>query len=150
MNYIEALQALVDGKKIREKNWDKGKYVYTEDNLIVTDCGDVIELVVDVLEDITKDNWEIYQTEEERLIADGKRFSVFRKCKGHSCQRCSAMNPCLYKNCEDCPVYAECNAVKGGEYFVDMLTSEDFKDDEWFSRNMLTINEMWDKLNKED
>lgn len=101
MNYIEALQALVDGKKIREKNWDKGKYVYIEDNLIVTDCGDVIELVVDVLEDITKDNWEIYQTEEERLIADGKRFSVFRKCKGHSCQRCSAMNPCLYKTCEE-------------------------------------------------
>lgn len=101
MNYIEALQALVDGKKIREKNWDKGEYVYIEDNLIVTDCSDVIDLVVDDLEDITKDNWEIYQTEEERLIADGKRFSVFRKCKGHSCQRCSAMNPCLYKTCEE-------------------------------------------------
>lgn len=101
MNYIEALQALVDGKKIKEKNWDKGEYVYIEDNLIVTDCGDVTDLVVDDLEDITKDNWEIYQTEEERLIADGKRFSVFRKCKGHSCQRCSAMNPCLYKTCEE-------------------------------------------------
>ena len=101
MNYIEALQALVDGKKIREKNWDKGKYVYIEDNLIVTDCSDVVDLVVDDLEDITKDNWEIYQTEEERLIADGKRFSVFRKCKGPSCQRCSAMNPCLYKTCEE-------------------------------------------------
>lgn len=101
MNYIEALQALVDGKKIREKNWDKGKYVYIEDNLIVIDCGDVIELAVDVLEDITKDNWEIYQTEEDKLIADGKRFKVFRECKGHSCQRCSAMNPCLYKNCEE-------------------------------------------------
>lgn len=101
MNFIEALQALVDGKQIREKNWDKGKYVYIEDDFIVTGCGDVIDLVVDDLEDITKDNWEIYQTEEERLIADGKRFSVFRKCKGHSCQRCSAMNPCLYKTCEE-------------------------------------------------
>lgn len=72
-----------------------------ENGSIVNDCGDNTDLVIYDTDDITEDNWEIYQTEEDKLIADGKRFSVFRKCKGHSCQRCSAMNPCLYKNCEE-------------------------------------------------
>lgn len=101
MNFIEALQALVDGKRIREKNWDKGKYVYVEDNLIVTDCGDVIELVVDVLEYITKDNWEIYQTEEERLITNGKRWSIYRTCTGLSCSKCRENKPNLRKMCDE-------------------------------------------------
>lgn len=101
MNYIEALQALVDGKKIREKEWREDDYVRIENGSIVNDCGDNTDLVIYDTDDITEDNWEIYQTEEDKLIADGKRFKVFRECKGHSCQRCSAMNPCLYKNCEE-------------------------------------------------
>ena len=101
MNYIEALQALVDGKKIREKNWDKGEYVYIEDNLIVTDCGDVIDLVVDDLEDITKDNWEIYQTEKEKLITNGKRWSIYRTCAGLSCSKCRENKPNLRKMCDE-------------------------------------------------
>lgn len=83
-------------------------------------------------------NWEVLPTTEELLIVKGKTYDIGTFCNNFN------------KVCEDCPVYAECNAVKGREYFVDMLTSEDFKDDEWFSRNMLTINAMWDKLNKED
>lgn len=101
MNYIEALQRLVDGKKIREKNWDKGEYVYIEDNLIVTDCGDVIDLVVDDLEDITKDNWEIYQTEKEKLITNGKRWSIYRTCTGINCSKCRENKPNLRKMCDE-------------------------------------------------
>lgn len=101
MNYIEALQALVDGKKIREKNWGKGEYVYIEDNLIVTDCSDVIDLVVDDLEDITKDNWEIYQTEKEKLITNGKRWSIYRTCTGLSCSKCRENKPNLRKMCDE-------------------------------------------------
>ena len=100
MTYIEALQALVDGKKIREKNWDKGEYVYIEDNLIVTDCGDVIDLVVDDLEDITKDNWEIYQTEKEKLITNGKRWELYNVCYSINCNACMQHKPQLYKSCK--------------------------------------------------
>ena len=101
MNYIEALQALVEGKKIREKNWDKGEYVYTEDNLIVTDCGDVIDLVVEDLEDITKDNWELYQTEEDKLTQAGKRWEIWTMCcSTKGCENCESENKELYKFCQ--------------------------------------------------
>ena len=100
MNIVEALQALVDGKKIREKNWDKGEYVYIEDNFIVTDCGDVIDLVVDDLEDITKDMWEIYQTEEDKLIQAGKRWELYMACiECKSCNNCERIQNELYKVC---------------------------------------------------
>lgn len=101
MNYIEALQALVDGKKIREKNWNKGEYVYIEDNPIVTDCGDVIDLVVDDLEDITKDNWEIYQTKEDKLIQAGKRWKIWKTCcSSNGCGNCESKNKELYRFCQ--------------------------------------------------
>ena len=101
MNYIEALQALVDGKKIREKNWDKGKYVYIEDYFIVTGCGDVIDLVVDDLEDITKDNWELYQTEKDKLIQAGKRWEIWKTCcSTDGCGNCESKNKELYKFCQ--------------------------------------------------
>ena len=100
MNYIEALQALVDGKKIREKNWDKGKYVYIEDYFIVTGCGDVIDLVVDDLEDITKDDWELYQTEEDKIIQAGKRWKIWRACEMCGCENCERKQEELYKFCQ--------------------------------------------------
>lgn len=117
MNYIEALQALVDGKKIREKNWDKGEYVYIEDNLIVTDCGDVIDLVVDDLEDITKDNWEIYQTEKDKLIQAGKRWELYITCANTSCGGCRHnLNKCCQKI--------------GNDTLANMLTDNTISDDE--------------------
>lgn len=101
MNYIEALQSLVEGKKIREKTWDKGKYVYIENNLIFTDCDDVIDLVVDDLEDITKDKWELYQTEEDKLIQAGKRWEIWKTCTGLTCSKCRENKPNLRKMCDE-------------------------------------------------
>ena len=101
MNYIEVLQQLVDGKKVREKCWDKGDYVCIEDNLIVTDCGDVTDLVIDDVEDITKDNWELYQTEEDKLITDGKRWRLIKACTdGGGCEKCERTRKELYKFCK--------------------------------------------------
>ncbi len=34
MNYIEALQALVDGKKIKKKDWADQEYYFIADNKI--------------------------------------------------------------------------------------------------------------------
>ena len=102
MNYIEALQALVDGKKIRHKSWGKDIYRFIgADDKFYNDIEAQTSFMIYNKNEILSDSWEIYQTEEDRLIADGKRFKVFRKCKGHSCSRCSAMNPCLYKTCEE-------------------------------------------------
>lgn len=101
MNYIEALQALVDGKRVKEDCWDGSDYMYLKNGEILTAYGNRMTISISYEDDITNDRYEVYQTEEEKLITDGKRFSVFRKCKGHSCQRCSAMNPCLYKTCEE-------------------------------------------------
>lgn len=113
MNYIEALQALKDSKKIRKNSWDKGKYVYIEDNFIVTDCGDVIDLVVDDLEDITKDKWELYQTEEDKLITDGKRWKLYMCCHNcKSCLHCEGKQEELYRLCTQDGRVTLLNAVK--------------------------------------
>lgn len=138
----DALCELFNGRKIRRDDWRKEVYVKLNEDGRIVDNNDLrCELSLfdrDSLKNMVCGNWEILPTVEELLITKGKTYDIGTFCNNFN------------KVCEDCPVYAECNAVKGSEYFVDMLTSEDFKDDEWFSRNMLTINEMWDKLNKED
>lgn len=106
MNYIEALQQLVDGKKIREKNWDKGEYVYILEDLILSEIGLPIDLTIDDIADITKDNWELYQTEEEKLITDGKKWKINNVCKGMSCSNCVIKYPDLHKVCTQ---FCSCN-----------------------------------------
>lgn len=61
MNYIEALQRLVVGKKIREKNWDKGEYVYILEDLILSEIGSPMDLTIDdiakkLIDKIMKEN----------------------------------------------------------------------------------------------
>lgn len=100
MNYIEALQALMDGKKIRHKNWDKDDYVHLVKGTICTDYRGRIELSICDLEDLTEDNWEIYQTEEDRLIRNGKRWEMYNICYNINCERCKLYKPKLYKCCK--------------------------------------------------
>lgn len=101
MNYIEALQALICGKKVREKRWDKDEYVYLKQCDITTNYGDRMELAAWDIYDITNDNWELYQAKENKLITDGKRWEIWKACcSANGCGNCESKNKELYKFCQ--------------------------------------------------
>lgn len=137
-----ALDALLNKEKIRRDDWNLGIFITLNDHgQIIDDAGTPCDLAIYNSREIKKQlttPWEVLPTVEELLIIKGKTYDIGTFCNNFS------------KVCENCPVYAECNAVKGKDYFVDMLTSEDFKDDEWFRRHMDNINEMWRVLNDDE
>lgn len=117
MNYIEALQALKDGKKIRKNSWGKNDYVYIRECLILTNDGTTMELTTNCLAEITDDRWELYQTEEDKLIQAGKRWELYITCANTSCGGCRHdLNKCCQKI--------------GNDTLANMLTDNTISDDE--------------------
>ena len=102
MNYIEALQQLVDGKRIREKTWNKGEYVYISyDDEICASVGSEINIDISDRKSITEDRWEVCKTESEELIQGGKCWKLYQACKEFNCSNCSIHRPNLYKECNE-------------------------------------------------
>lgn len=113
MNYIEALQALICGKKVREKRWDKDEYVYLKRGDITTNYGDRMELAAWDIYDITNDSWEIYQAKENKLITDGKRWKLYMCChKCKSCLHCEGKQEELYRLCTQDNRVSALNVIK--------------------------------------
>lgn len=102
MNYIEALQALVDGKKIRHKSWGKDAYRFIgADDKFYNNIEVQTPSMIYNKNEILSDSWEIYQTEEERLITDGKRWRLIKACTdGGGCEKCERTRKELYKFCK--------------------------------------------------
>lgn len=101
MNYIEALQALVDGKKIKKKDWADQEYYFIADNKIYNSLGMECSLTIDDEEELTEDTWEIYMDERDKLITDGKRWRLIKACTdGGGCEKCERTRKELYKFCE--------------------------------------------------
>lgn len=100
MTCIEALQELINGEKIRHKNWDEDDYIRIIKGDIYTDYGEKTDLTICDLEDLTEDSWEIYQTEEEKLIQAGKRWKIVTACfRYKSCVECERNQKELHKVC---------------------------------------------------
>lgn len=121
MNYIEALQALKDGKKIRKNSWGKNDYVYIRECLILTNDGTTMELTTDCLSEITDDRWELYQTEEDRLIRNGKRWELYNTCYSIKCEVCMLYKPKLCKCCKK---------IDGETLLMTLLQDNRISDDE--------------------
>lgn len=101
MNYIEALQALVDGKKIRHKSWGKDIYRFIgADDKFCNDLNAQTSFMIYNKNEILSDSWELYKTEEEKLIQAGKRWGLYMSCDGcKSCLNCEEKHELLYKLC---------------------------------------------------
>lgn len=98
MNYIEACKALVDGKKVREKSWGKGDYIYFKNDILYASDGYEIDIKISDKREMDADSWEIYQTEEEKLIQAGKRWELYITCANVSCGGCRHdLNKCCQK-----------------------------------------------------
>ena len=101
MNYIEALQALVDGKKIKKKDWADQEYYFIADNKIYNSLGMECFLSIKDEEELTEDTWEIYMDERDKLITDGKRWRLIKACTdGGGCEKCERTRKELYKFCK--------------------------------------------------
>lgn len=101
MNYIEALQTLVDGKKIKKKDWADQEYYFIADNKIYNSLGMECFLSINDEEELTEDTWEIYMDERDKLITDGKRWRLIQACTdGGGCEKCERTRKELYKFCE--------------------------------------------------
>ena len=101
MNYIEALQALVDGKKIKKKDWADQEYYFIADNKIYNSLGMECFLSINDEEELTEDTWEIYMDERDKLITDGKRWRLIKACTdGGGCEKCERTRKELYKFCK--------------------------------------------------
>ena len=79
MNQIEALQALVEHKKIRMKRWGEEAYLaFDSDGKLVSDSGyeeDLSDyLNIYSLKSITDDVWEIYEEPEAKLTDKEKEY----------------------------------------------------------------------------
>lgn len=82
MKTWEALKALGDGKKVRLKYWENGRYIYrTESGRILDDTGDVV--YINLTSGIIDEEWEIYEetmTLRELLgytiIFNGRKYYV--------------------------------------------------------------------------
>lgn len=102
MNYIEALQALAEGKKIRHKSWDKGVYRFIgADDKFYNDINAQTSFMIHNKNEILSDSWELYQTEEDRLIADGKKWKIYRICRFTKCSTCEIEHPKMHKYCQN-------------------------------------------------
>ena len=117
MNYIEALQALVDGKKIKKKDWADQEYYFIADNKIYNSLGMECFLSINDEEELTEDTWEIYMDERDKLIQAGKRWELYITCANTSCGGCRHnLNKCCQKI--------------GNDTLANMLTDNTISDDE--------------------
>ena len=117
MNYIEALQALVDGKKIKKKDWADQEYYFIADNKIYNSLGMECFLSINDEEELTEDTWEIYMDERDKLIQAGKRWELYITCANTSCDGCRHnLNKCCQKI--------------GNDTLANMLTDNTISDDE--------------------
>jgi len=58
MNTLEAMQAMMAGKKVRKIDWNEFSYLHLKNNIIVNNENDPRSLYVDC--DFGKDEWEEY------------------------------------------------------------------------------------------
>lgn len=103
MNFIEALQELVKGKKIRKRCWDKEQYLQIVDDIgYIKDEDNDIPTPIRIynLDDLRADNWELYKEccLKEQTNLESIKFKMVRYCiETPDCQACSIHDDCSKK-----------------------------------------------------
>lgn len=101
MNTIQALQRLVAGKKIRCKRWEKDEYwVIGEDGDLYNNLDMEVEITISDKEEILDKDWEVYHSETEKLMTNGKRWELIRICTSSNCGTCERVRKEMYKFCK--------------------------------------------------
>lgn len=155
-NFQNALLELLKGRKIRNCNWDKHEYIKLENGELRDYNNCLCELNLSEEGSIRYQltyQWEVLPTVEELLITKGKAYDVSKHCSETfdpmpsdglgCCDECIVCNICSSK--------LDTKTETEGGFSLDLDTYfKNETNDLWFRKNMDTINEMWDKLNKEE
>ena len=129
MNLVKALNLLNEGKKVRRKDWESGKYIYlNKDKYIVNDLGKEVLFTID-FDDIKNEHWEEYNddilNEEEKPYLENilKPYKnrvdfVMKECIGDYYERiviCVSVKNKSFKNYIAFPYFNKGTMYKGME-----------------------------------
>lgn len=107
MNLLEAMQAVLAGKRVRRKNWDESRYVVldTETRRLVDEKGrntNILHPIVaaGAIEAVLAEEWEIYNV-GDTLTFKGKILDITRYCECHNCTGCLISPMCEFSQHSD-------------------------------------------------
>ena len=84
MNTKEAIQALIDGNKVRNRMWSSYIYMYFDEDTLFDSNGNKFNTISMSF----SDDWEIYEepkktvTIEKWLVSNGMRFDIAETSEG--------------------------------------------------------------------
>lgn len=94
MNLLKAMQAVLNGEKVRRKKWDENKYIVLdkETRRLVDEKGRNTNMlypivVAGAIEAVLSEEWEIYNV-GDTLNFKGKVLDIVRYCECHDCTGC--------------------------------------------------------------
>lgn len=106
MNLLEAIQAVLNGERVRRKNWDESRYIMLDDsNRIVDEKGrntNILHPIVGAgaMEAVIAEKWEIYNV-GNTLTFKGKILDITRYCECHNCTSCLISPMCEFSQHSD-------------------------------------------------
>lgn len=108
MNTAQAIEAMMNGKKVRKTSWQQHEYICIENDMIVNERGSAYLL------NSTTGDWEIYENSRVKIGEDLNHFIDFynssmnaakQGCKGIVCSLCPmeinliTSDGCSYSKC---------------------------------------------------
>lgn len=121
MNYLEALEALREYKKVRKVIWDEENYIYLDknSNRLLNNKGDRMAtnpvFGLASINAILEEEWELYDS-RKKLSFKGKMLDIVKYCECHHCRNCLISPICEFSKEKDL-------------YMADFLLEvEDYKD----------------------
>lgn len=104
MNLLEAMQAVLAGKRVRRKHWDESRYVVldVDTRRLVDEKGrntNILHPIVaaGAIEAVLSEEWEIYNV-GDTLTFRGKVLDIVKYCECHHCGNCLISPMCEFVN----------------------------------------------------
>lgn len=119
MNFIEAMESLKSGEKIRNSNWTKDNYIELgDDGFFIKNKREYKCIWLAGIKDLDDDNWEIYKpkiSDKEQWNLDAMKFRIINACRNN------------VADCYCCPMYeniCENKSEPNKGYFDDWAKKE--------------------------
>lgn len=107
MNLLEAMQAVLNGERVRRKNWDESRYIKldADSKRLVDEKERFTNMVHPVagagaIEAMLGEEWEIYNV-GDTLTFKGKILDITRYCECHNCTGCLISPMCEFSQHSD-------------------------------------------------
>ena len=102
MNLLEAMQAVLNGERVRRKHWDERRYIVldADSKRLVDEEGRFTNILHPVagagaMEGVLAEEWEIYNA-GNTLTFRGKVLDIVKYCGCHHCGNCLISPMCEF------------------------------------------------------